>query len=1129
MKKNRFGTAGVRRRALLKLLFSMKLSILFLTVSFMQVSAHVYSQDTFSFDLRQVSADMILSKIQKESAYRFFYTRDDIRKLGRVDLQVRDAPLATILHQILPAGMTYRFMGEKRVVISSLRDINDQITVRGVVTDSTGSPLVGVTVKVKGQNVGVVTDASGAYTIVVPDDAVLEFSYVGYEPREVPVSGQTQINVALTANVSFLNQLVVVGYGAVKKKDLTGAVATVSRKDIGDIAVSSIGQMVQGKLSGVSVINRNGLPGSGVDIQIRGVGTINNTTPLYIIDGIKGDINSIAPDQIESITVLKDASAGAIYGAEAANGVVLVTTKKGEIGAPKVSYSGYVGFAQPWKKLDMLNATQYLDLVDDIVHNADPNAQLPPKLTSDYAKVDRTNWQDAIFRTALLTEHNIGVSGGTEKILYNAGLSYSNQDAIMIGYNYQRINFRVNTEINFGKIRAGESLNFRYSVRDGSAPSFTDALRMPPYAPIYDSTNLGGYYKVTTTDDLNDAFNPYAAVYLKTSKNREFSTFANLWAEWQIIPELKYRIQGALSFSNNNQYDYTRANYNGNLYNPNIMNETYGWGINQPILENTLTFSKAFGIHNLTVMAGNSFRKGGISRSASMSGSDFTNDEVQNLTLAGQSSFKSENIGNDAFISYFGRLNYSLKDRYLLTANFRADGSPNFGPANRFGYFPSVAVAWKVNEEPFFSGVQAVSELKLRGGWGKAGNDLIPGFSYVSNIFTGSSNNIVYPTGVTEAETNGATINSLASPNIKWETTTSTDIGVDLGLWQSKLTLTADYYHRRTDNILVQVPISPSTGIDAIPYKNAASVLNQGVELSVGYAARVGEVRIQLSANGAYNKNKVVSLGSGEPFLAGSTQDANTITRTEEGYPIGYFYGYKVDHVFVDQADVDHYNEIAQKASGNPDATYQAAAAPGDICFKDINGDGVVTDADRTLIGNPIPKYSYGFSASAQYNGFDFALALEGVSDVDLYNSNLRYWLTGMIRPFNSTTEVLKRWKQPGDVTSVPRAINGDPAKNLRPSDRFVENGSYMRIRNVTLGYSLPGSLFNGRLGKTVSSVRIYVTAQNLFTFTDYSGYDPEVSAQDPNNTQYYNTMRGIDVGQYPQPRSFLFGLQVGF
>ena len=1037
---------------------------------------------------------------------------------------------ATIESGATASGLTSESIGRPDISASKMQKINpDEVTVKGRVTDEKGDGLPGVSVVLKGSQRGVTTDISGRYDITgAGADAVLIFSFVGYLPKEEIIGNRTVVDVSLSVDTKALEEVVVIGYGTAKKKDLTGAVSVVGRKEFGDVSATSAQQLLQGKIAGVQVVNTGGLPGSNAKIIIRGVGSLTNSDPLYVIDGIQGgDINSVSPYDIQDITVLKDAASVAIYGASAANGVVLITTKKGKAGTPKVTYNGYVGVAQAWKKLDMLDAAQYVQLVKDI-DQAQGN-KVPDKLNTPDVLVTRTDWQKEIFRNAKVTEHHVNVTGGSEKATYNFSAGYTNQEGIMKDFGYQRINLRTQLEEQIGKrIRLGQTINFKYNRTTGNVASFVEALRMPPYAPTMDPTNLGGYSKVTTILDQNDALNPLPGIYLTEKLSRGVSNLFQLWGEVDIINGLKFRTQANIGLSNSNSYNYTGEYLNGNTKTDRKIDESYSFAVS-PIIENILTYSRTFGRHDFSLMAGNTFNEGNRSRSVNLTGAGFTNDLIKQIGVSKSNSITGAGSTIYASRSYFGRITYAFHDRYLMNASIRQDINPAFGKAYRKGNFPSVGVAWKLANEEFMKNVSFISDLKIRGSWGITGNANIGLFLTDPTVYRGyGNNNIVYSFGDNKAFQQGATVTRVPNPFLKWEETTQTDFGLDFGILQNRLQVSVDYYKRNSKDLLLDVKLPVSTGLgdvynDASMVQNAANAINKGFEVSLSYAGQAGDFNYSVSANTGYNKNNVVSLGHGGPIVSGTTNGGINITKTDVGAAIGSFYGFQVDHVVSNTADVTRYNE---QAISKGFKTYQDGLKAGDIVYKDLNGDGQITDADQTFLGSAIPVWTYGGSVNLSYKVWDLSMGLAGIGEVKVYNA-LRYWTEGTTRPFNSSTAVLAAWKKDGDVTDMPRSGQNTPS-NLRASDRFLENGSFMRLRNLTLGFSIPKEILNSTTGKVFSSFRIYATAMNLLTLTSYKGYDPEVSAS-VNDAKSFIFTKGVDTGQYPQPRTLLLGLQVGF
>ncbi|MEN0047578.1 MAG: TonB-dependent receptor [Bacteroidota bacterium] len=926
-----------------------------------------------------------------------------------------------------------------------------------------------------------------------------------------------------------LSEVVVLGYSRVRKEDLTGSVGVVSEEALKDQSLTDTKQLLQGRVAGVQVVNNSGLPGSGARVVIRGTGTFTNAEPLYVIDGIQGgDINAINPNDIESLTVLKDASSVAIYGAAGANGVVIITTKSGKSGAPQLTYNAYYGVASPWKKLDLLNAAQYTELVRDIA--AIDDTPLPPKFSTNEVNQDVTDWQDVVFRDGQLTEHHLGLSGGAENITYNISAAYNYQEGVVIDRNFERGNLRFNIQEKFfnGRFRLGQNVLLKYEKRENNAADFINALRMPPYAPTLDPNNLGGFSRVTTTDDLNDAFNPLPEVKLSEVNNQNFGLNGQFFAELDVIEGLTLRSQLAVRGGFSDNYNFRDEFANGQLIFAQQLQQSNGWGYGI-VFENTANFTKTFGVNNLTVLVGNSYLPDGRSRFNQIIGSDFPNGEIRQLNAAGTTTLNGASANSGVSkLSYFGRVNYGLLNRYLFTFTVRRDGSSVFGPANRWGNFPSLAFAWKAHEEDFLRGLANISELKFRASWGITGNDAIPAFATDPLVWRGSANNVGAAFGISENQIFGASVISVPNPFLQWEETTQVDVGLDLGLFDDRILFTFDYYNRLNEKLLTFTRIPISTGLGQpgqLPsiLENAASASNTGVELSLTYqGGGNSDFSYSITGNLAYNQNEVISLGDEEAgaITGGGFAEVASITRTEPGNPLGAFYGFRVDEIARDQAQIDALNAAASSATGGEVSEFQEGLLPGDIIFRDLNVDGFVNEDDQEFLGSPIPKWTYGGAINLNYKNIDFNLTLQGVGGVEVVNA-LDYWLEGMSRPFNSNTDVLDRWRNPGDEASLPRAgQNATGGGNLRPSDRYVEDGSFMRVRNLTIGYTFPTNGING-----VSRLRLYVSGQNLLTFTNYSGYDPEIS-QSGNDFIF---SRGIDFGQYPQPRSFYFGVNVGF
>jgi TonB-linked SusC/RagA family outer membrane protein len=1003
-----------------------------------------------------------------------------------------------------------------------------------VIDKTSGEPLQGATIALKNGKRAVTTGRDGGFTLEARPGDILVISLVGYTNREVPADPAGNLAIALEKEYAKMDDVVVIGYGTARKKNVVGALDVVATKDAGATTSTNPSQLLIGKSAGVQVIQSSGTPGADAQIIIRGTGSFTSIDPLYVIDGIQGDktlFNTLSAQDIENITILKDASSTAIYGSAAANGVVIITTKKGKAGAPKISVTSQWGVAKAWKQLHLLNAAQYVDLLKDFA--ATNNTALPAKFSTPSVLVDSNNWQSEIFRPAAISENDVSVSGGSEKVLYNLSLGYISQQSIVKALTNDRLSTRFSLDENLGRFHFGQSLAMRFTKTTGQTTNITDAIMYAPYKPIYDPSNPGGYSIESNINDFSNAQNPIGEINLVHPVATDYILFPQAFGEVKLIDGLRFRsqISGEIggNRSTNYQYPATISNF---LTQTREATLSYG-NYHYYTFENYLSFDRRFGRHSFSAVAGNSYIDPGNTAGLTAVGTNIPNDNIQNISVAPTQTVTGSSYGyaHSSLISYYGRLIYSFDDKYILTGSWRRDGASNFGPENRFGNFPGVGAAWRFSEENFGKNLTFLSDGKLRVGWGRTGNNNIPTTGITSVLtFSGSpAGNLVYSLGSSEAFNVGTTINTLANPAIKWESTNQTDIGIDLSFLNNKIYMTADWYNRKSSGLLVAVPVPGSTGASLsngqpTEYVNAATAVNRGIELMIGYRGSAGKrITYNVSGNFSYNRNKVLALGQQftAPIQDGTVAGSSTFTYTAPGHPVGAFYGYKVDHVARDQAEVNALNAKA------PGGTYQNGLLPGDFIYKDLNHDGVVTDSDRTVLGSPIPKFIYGFNATVTYGNFDGNLVLSGIAGVKLVDA-LKTVTSAQATGHNATTDMLHRWRKPGDVASIPRAgQNISATGNMAPSDWWIENGSYLRLRNLTIGYSLPLDLVNRLAGTNVfTRIRVYVAAQNLFTITQYTGYDPELSSQSTTNPIF---TRGIDPGTLPQPRTFLAGIQLGF
>ncbi|MFY0627233.1 MAG: TonB-dependent receptor [Reichenbachiella sp.] len=1000
--------------------------------------------------------------------------------------------------------------------------------ISGTVLDETGAGLPGASVLVKGSSTGTVTDLDGKFSISAGSSDVLVISFIGYTTQEVAVGGKSVIDVSLEVDAEQLDEVVVVGYGTQKRAEVTGAIASVDSEILNAVPTATVDQALQGRAAGVTVIN-NGSPGSAPTIRIRGLGTVNNNNPLYVIDGvISSSIGSLNSSDIESIQVLKDASTTAVYGSKGSNGVIVVTTKSGKSGQIQVSLNAYAGSQWTDERFDLLNTDQYIDYVTDAF------GAVPRMTDPQYASMlnNNTDWQDAIFQSGAIQNYNAAVSGGGENSSFRISAGYLSQDGVIVGTSMERYNFRANSNFTWKKLKIGENISVAFGeqnpeTNNGGRSAIEHAIKSAPYLPIYDETNDGGFRGPNTNIDGQDAENPLRVLTLGNITNKTVNVIGNIYAEYEIIEGLNFKTQVGAEYSNF-EYNSFTPSYNDDSDGSTHTSANAAIGkstgsLFTVITTNSLNYKKTFAEkHNVEVLA---LAESTITKNENLnarSNNYITNDVNQvGNTESNVGSFSSEYRR----IGYLGRLNYNYDGKYLISASFRRDASSRFGANERWGTFPSVSAGWRLSEESFISGIEAISNLKLRASWGKTGNDNIPNYQYSTSI----ASDFHYP--IMGADALGATAAGIANADLKWEETTMQNIGLDLGFFQDKITLSAEIYKNQSDDLLLPLQLPSSLGFhNSTVIQNVGSMETKGFEMNIGYNDFSGDFKWSVNLNFGTSQNEVLDLGANDA-INGAVFENESISRTSVGHPAFQFYGWQFDGIFQTQAEVDGH------AGGSQAANY--SAAPGDFRIVDVNGDGAITADDRTFIGNPFPDFTYGLNLSAEYKGLDFSLFFSGISGNDIYNTNM-YDLEGMPRIFNSGTAVLDRWTATNASNTVPRAAGA--GANTSVSSRFVEDGSFSRLRNVTLGYDLASSVLKGKITK----FRIYVSAQNLLTFTDYSGLDPEVGAytvSQPNATPGAiggvptngngqptgNFENGIDRGNYPVPKSFIGGIEILF
>ena len=989
----------------------------------------------------------------------------------------------------------------------------DAITVKGVVIGlDDGTTLPGASVVIKNTTKGTVTNISGRYSINAPIGSVLVFSYVGYQPLEETVTGPT-LNASLLTKQNSLNEVVVIGYGTVRKKDLIGAVANIRGSAIKAQGKSDITSSLQGKLAGVTIESAGGNPGSGTRILIRGVGTLGNSAPLYIVDGVPvANINNLSSVDIQSIDVLRDASAAAIYGTRAANGVVLVTTKSGKDGQPVVQMNANYGIQNLAHKVDVLNASQWAT-VSNAAHDAAGLARL------DIAKNPETlgagtNWQNAIYQPAPVQQYDLLISGGNQNGNYSVSGSYNDQGGIVKTTGYKRYNLRVKSETTKGHFKFGETvlltnektINMAGGWGGQGGNPVGSAAKMIPVFGIYDPTAIGGY--AGAYGPVVNVANPLAQLNIENINRVVSSILTNAYGELTIMPGLTYKLNLGYTSNFGTNSDYTGRYVVGSLFTHPTNDISQNKDQNDLLLvENTLNFTRIFGKHSVQALAGYTYQQNKYSYL--LAARTDLPDGIRNIDAGAGTSTAGGNSAESILLSELGRVIYSYDNKYLLTASIRRDGSSRFGSTNRYGNFPSIALGWNISNEKFFEPLTSkVSNFKLRGSYGVLGNQEIGDYQYSAAI----ASNINYVTGADQKKWFGSIQTSFASPFIKWETTKTTNLGFDAGLFKDKLTFTADYFIKITSDVLLNQPIPGSAGSANNPVVNAGKLRNNGIEIGVNYSDQIGKLSYTVFGTLSSVRNKVLELGTGTQQIFGGqpTHHGASSTLTEAGGPISGFYLIKDVGIFNSQAEINAYQKDGKLIQPN--------AAPGDIKFLDANNDGQISDLDKVDLGSPFPSFEYGFGFNASMYNLDINLFFQGTQGNKIYNG-LRQDLESMSLEFNYSIATLNAWT-PQNLSNIPRAVINDPNFNDRTSSRFLENGSYMRLKTLQIGYTF-SDMVKKRL--RVASIRAYVSADNLFTITKYTGFNPDIGR----TGSIFD--RGVDFGHvaYPLSRTISVGLQL--
>lgn len=1115
-----------------------------------QVSGNTTAKNV-NLNLKNASIQNALIQIQQQTNYSFVAAEDIIKKAKPVTVAVKNKSIMEVL-ALISSDQPFDYRIENNVVMltekkqpkankENIIENQKQYQIAGRVSGGDEGELQGVSVHIKGTQIGTVTDQKGEFAIEMPaENMVLVFSAVGYISQELRVNNEEFVHIKLIPTPQNLDEVVVVGYGTQLKRDLTGAVSKVNGEDLKNMPIRNAAEGLQGQTAGVQVTSTGGSPGTPPSVRIRGIGTVNDNNPLYVVDGLpQNDIGWLNPNDIASMEVLKDASATAIYGSRAANGVIMVTTAKGTQRGSElsnlISFDSYWGLQNPIKTYDMMNATEFMDYKN----LANINAGLAPYFSdqdkTDILKFLRTNtgseqgtnwWNEINNRDALVQNYDLAISGGVKDLSYRTSFSYMDQEGIINGSDYDRMSWRTNFNHNlrewlvfsgnFGLISEG-----RGNVLEGS-PGFNTAFIAfvaDPISQVYRDglEDIPGFLRDGLFLDRIDPNNPwslYGPILMTNKENPVAQTDIyknNRWkgiaikgggaVDIRLMSWLKYRSSLGIDLGRGVSNSFLPKYYlNGNQFNndatvgaSNSINNYYVW-------ENTLTYEQEIENHKMSLMLGTSAEQWkGESSAASRQGL-VSNDPSQWIINAGSinpqaSGTKWENALN----SYFGRAFYSYKNRYMITANLRYDGSSNFGEGNKWGIFPSVSAGWNFTEEEFMKSAGWLDAGKLRLSWGMIGNQNIGSGAYLT---TYSGNMGYYLFGSRNPQLIGGS-NYIGNPFIQWEQTEQFDIGLELVFLQNRLHFNFDYYKKTTDGMLLNVPLPAYLGFPNSPWSNAGGVKNSGLEFDFSFKEKVGKLNYTVAGNLSTVKNKVLSLGGGEPITGGGWI-SHTTTMTEEGKPIGYYYGFRTNGIFQNQEEVDGY--------------VQEGARPGDLRFVDINQDGVINNLDRTDIGDPFPNLIYGFRLGADFKGFDLQILGQGTLGNDIMNIAKIDMKSG-VGWYNAPKELMQEAWSPSNPSNTQFKISAANQNNLQISDWLVEDGSYLRIKSVQLGYTIPSVLFNKA---HIERLRVWVGAYNLFTFTDYSGLDPEIGSGSP-------LSMGVDQGYYPIAKSFMCGVNFSF
>ncbi len=1113
---------------------SFRLLALLLCLFSVSMNFTVSAQESkITLKLKDTPLSEVLNQIEKKSSYTFLVRSNDVDLKEAVSIDVENKNVDEILTQLFnQRQISFEITGKSISVFklqnnSNVNSQSDAKKVSGKVTDENGEALPGVSVLVKGTRLGGVTDINGVYTINnVPKNAILQFSYIGMQTREVKAGSQSVVNTALSDDAIGLSEVVAVGYGTVKKSDLTGAVSSISASQLKERSSTNVMQSLAGQVAGVQIQQTQGAPGSAPTIKVRGTSTITaGTSPLYVIDGFPmegADMGNVSAQDIESIEILKDASSTAIYGSRGSNGVVLITTKSGKAGKTKVEISYEKGYQQLVRKVKMMNSQEFIQYYNDAHNNAwiakggnasDPNSvrpqsyQIPTEFITDPQKFQTTDWQDVLFKTAPSDNILLSISGGNEKTKFLISGGFIDQNGIVDNSKFKRYSIRSNmTHQILPSLKVGVNIgltkidNKEYGT-DGKSGAVSLALQNDPIFPVYNENgNLGfrdpasQWYRFVPYG--LQLWHPYALTREIDKLSQRHNVIFTSFAEYNFLKDFTFKTSLGSSFNNNHYTEYQNAGqkWGYSAWNPaqGIDNSyyTFNW-----LFENTLSYNKTFGKHNVNALLGYSAQKNNY-RETLITANSFPNDMVHTLN-AGKPVSATTSASDWSMISYIGRVNYSYRNEYLLTTTLRRDGCSRFGNDTKWGYFPSASLAWKVSEQDFIKNISWINSLKLRTSYGVTGNNLIPNYGAIGQL-----QQTQYAWGSSVSQ--GLYPQNISNSDLKWEKTSQFDVGFNLGMFSNRIYVEADYYNSITKDLLLNIPVPVLTGFTE-QLTNIGKVRNTGFEFLITSKNLVGDFKWDTKFNVSLNRNKVLKLGPNDAPIYINNWGT---TKTEVGQPVANYFGYVFDGVFMNQSQIDNYPHVS-------------STTPGDPKVKDVNKDKIIDEKDRTIIGNAQPDYTLGLTNTFTYKHFDLNIILQASVGNKILNSQSRFskYYNGNRNGYASIVNYWKSVDEPGDGKTFKPNISY-PGLQTQFSSFWVEDGSYLRISNVRLGYNFSTALMKKL---SLESARLYVNVDNLFVFTKYLGYDPENSVF----TDALNT--GNDYGAYPVPRTITFGLKLGF